>query len=230
MNHSFNVQLAQVYGIPGAILIQHFDFWLTKNRANGKHFKDGAYWTYCSLDALSVIFPYLSKRQIKYAIQKLKQADVIKVEQFNKTKHDQTNWYAFTDTFLKSPCSSMVQFCLIDDPKMVAPEGTKLSHRIDDNVPSLKGSDVITDIKTDVAETFKHILTCLKRRVNEPSFNTWLRPMKILRWQDSQWVIGVPDATFVYWLDTYYTKLLQEIIKEVTGQQVSIEFRVELPN
>ncbi|MCP4009379.1 MAG: hypothetical protein GY726_07685 [Proteobacteria bacterium] len=79
-------------------------------------------------------------------------------------------------------------------------------------------------------EFLGRVLDNLQKRMNAPSFTTWLQPVKTIRMHDSHCIIEVPDETFVYWLDTYYTKLFQEIIKEVTGQQVTVEFRVELPN
>ena len=43
MNHSFDIEHARLYGIPEAIFINHFQFWIVKNRANGTHQHDA--WT-----------------------------------------------------------------------------------------------------------------------------------------------------------------------------------------
>ena len=43
MEHHFNIEYAKKYGILEAILIDNFQFWIAKNRANGKHFHDGYY-------------------------------------------------------------------------------------------------------------------------------------------------------------------------------------------
>ena len=40
MEHSFNVELASIYGIEEAILIQNLFFWINKNVANNKNFNE----------------------------------------------------------------------------------------------------------------------------------------------------------------------------------------------
>lgn len=38
MNHSFNVEIATKYGMLEAVLLENINFWITKNKANGKNF------------------------------------------------------------------------------------------------------------------------------------------------------------------------------------------------
>jgi hypothetical protein len=44
----FDVEVAKTVGVEEALLLQHLEYWVYKNAANGKHFHDGAYWTYNS--------------------------------------------------------------------------------------------------------------------------------------------------------------------------------------
>ena len=53
MEHSFDVMLAQKYGVNAAVLLKHFEFWIAKNKANGKNYFDGKYWTYNSRKAFA---------------------------------------------------------------------------------------------------------------------------------------------------------------------------------
>jgi len=95
--HSFHVDLAVKYGIAKAILLEYLCFWQQKNEANGKHLHDGRYWVYNSIAAFHRLFPYLSERQIRYALNSLKEEGAIHVGNYNKHKYDRTIWYSVDD-------------------------------------------------------------------------------------------------------------------------------------
>lgn len=97
MQHNFDIELAKKYGLNEAIVLNNFYFWIEKNRANGKHYHDGYYWTYNSASSLTVIFPYLNKRQIEYTLKKLKSQGLIVTGNYNESPYDRTNWYAITE-------------------------------------------------------------------------------------------------------------------------------------
>ena len=71
MEHSFNVEVAKEVGITSAVILNNLYWWIEKNKANEKHFYNGSYWTYNSRKAFAKQFPYLSERQIEYALNKL---------------------------------------------------------------------------------------------------------------------------------------------------------------
>lgn len=98
MEHHFNTFIAQKYGINEAILIHNFYYWTKKNKANGTHLRDGKYWTYNSIAALQELFPYLSERQINYALEKLVTQGVLYKGNYNNAKYDRTLWYALDET------------------------------------------------------------------------------------------------------------------------------------
>lgn len=97
MEHSFDIDLAKEFGIPSAILLNSFAFWIHKNEANNTNFYDGTYWTYNSVSAYAKMFPYLSEKQIRTAIQNLVDRGVLKTGNYNKSAYDRTLWYALTD-------------------------------------------------------------------------------------------------------------------------------------
>lgn len=99
MEHHFNTDLAKQYGILEAVLINHFQFWINKNRANNKHFFDGKYWTYNSIDAIQKLFPYVSYKSVRTAIEKLTKQGVLLVGNYNENKLDRTKWYSLADGF-----------------------------------------------------------------------------------------------------------------------------------
>lgn len=97
MIHSFDTDVAKKYGIPAAILLQHFAFWIAKNEANDQNYYDGNYWTYNSVKAFETLFPYLSTMQIRSALKKLVDEGLVITGNYNQMKYDRTLWYALTE-------------------------------------------------------------------------------------------------------------------------------------
>lgn len=97
MQHHFDVELAQKYGVAEAILLNHFEYWIELNRANEKNFYDGRYWTFNSMKAFSKIFPYMTEKKIRNALKHLQDEGLIVTGNYNKLAYDRTLWYAFSD-------------------------------------------------------------------------------------------------------------------------------------
>ena len=99
MNHTFDVAVATRYGVDAAIMIENFRFWIAKNKANGRHFYEGRFWTYNSIKAFSELFPYWTEKQIRRILDKLEDAEVLVSGSFNASPWDKTKWYAFGERF-----------------------------------------------------------------------------------------------------------------------------------
>ena len=112
MQHYFDINIAMKYGIQPAIILNNLYFWIEKNRANEKHFYDGYYWTYNSMKAFSELFPYMTERQIDYAIKKLVESGLVIKGNYNKSSYDRTCWYAITKAGY-----SILQNCEMDSTK-----------------------------------------------------------------------------------------------------------------
>ena len=97
MQHSFDKDIAVKYGLVEAIIINHFEYWIEQNKANGKNFYDGRYWTYNSVKAYEEIFPYLTSKKIRNALKNLQDNGIIVTGNYNKLAYDRTLWYAFTE-------------------------------------------------------------------------------------------------------------------------------------
>lgn len=130
MNHSFDINIAKEYGIQPAIILNHLYFWITKNKANNTNFYNENYWTYNSKKAFSELFPYMTERQIDYALRKLIDCGLVITGNYNKSSYDRTLWYAITKKGY-----SIIQNCEM--------ETTKLSNGNNENV------EPIPDINTD---------------------------------------------------------------------------------
>lgn len=97
MQHHFDIDIAKEYGILEAVLLDHLYFWIEKNKANGSNFFDGNYWTYNSMKAFGTLFPYVTERQIRTALDHLKDKGLIETGNYNKMAFDRSLWYALTE-------------------------------------------------------------------------------------------------------------------------------------
>jgi hypothetical protein len=92
--HSFNPDTAVIVGVNAAILHQNIAFWCQKNQANNKHFYEGRYWTYNSVQAFGILFPYMTPKQIRTSLDKLVAEGLILKAQLGIEEGDYSNWYA----------------------------------------------------------------------------------------------------------------------------------------
>jgi len=108
VHHSFDINLATEYGVHSAIIIHHFQHWITFNKRTNRNLHDGRTWSYQTLDDIAAHFPYLSKSQVYELIERLcsgkgrrskkdgQEFEPILIKgNYNKTAFDKTTWYAF---------------------------------------------------------------------------------------------------------------------------------------
>lgn len=144
MEHSFNVQFAQKYGIEESILVHNFYFWIRKNIANDKHLHNGRYWTYNSNNAFCSLFPYINKTKIFRVLKKLCEENIILKDNFNTNVWDKTLWYAFSDKGIAE-----LSDCGYDINDFV-----KMNHRDNQSEPTIPDNK-LTDSKQEEKEDNK---------------------------------------------------------------------------
>lgn len=93
----YDEKIAMKYGIEAGVLYQYFLFWIKNNKANGRNYKEGRFWTYNSRSALLSQFPELTENKIRGALNRLVDAGVLMRGCFNKFAWDRTTWFAFVD-------------------------------------------------------------------------------------------------------------------------------------
>ena len=174
MNHSFNTNVAEKFGMYVAILLENLYFWIEKNMANEKHFYDGKYWTYNTRKAFSKLFPYMTPRQVEYYFKKMEKVGLIVIGNYNKNSWDRTCWYALTDKSFEilgvdkrkfsppetiieksektaeqciSPNSEMAKRCISPNSEIDFTISLNRFHEIVEPIP-----DIITNISTDMVK------------------------------------------------------------------------------
>ena len=170
MNHSFNVEIAIKYGMVEAVLLEHLNFWILKNKANKANFYDGNYWTYNSTKALAELFPYVSSNTISRALRHLKEEGLILFGNYNKISYDRTTWYAITEKG-----NSILQNDEMDSPKM------ENGFTQNDEMDSLKMTNGFTQIDKPIPDINTDINTNINiSDINIPDINTDINPDDIV--------------------------------------------------
>ena len=96
--YTFSAPMAEKYGVDGAVMLQNIIFWVNHNRANGRNFYDGRYWTYNSINAFKLQFPFWTPRQIDRILKRLEEQGAIVTGSYNDNPWDHTKWFALSDS------------------------------------------------------------------------------------------------------------------------------------
>ena len=158
MEHSFDIDIAKKYGVQAAVILKNIHFWIEKNKANEVNYYDGYYWTYNSKKAFSELFPYMTARQIDYALQKLIDDGLIITGNYNKVAYDRTLWYAITKK----------GYCILQNCEM---ESTNLSNGNPENVkpiPDIKADEKTKIVNKDISTEFETLWKLYPRKIGKP--------------------------------------------------------------
>jgi hypothetical protein len=165
MVHYFDVEVAKEYGVNAAIILSNIAFWVVKNEANGEHFHDGYYWTYNSIPAFNKLFPYLTEKQIRAALNILRNEELILTGNYNDDRRDRTLWYTLSE---KGRC-----ICLVGQTQtpyradVSAPQGKSHSNNIyilnttTDSKPDINAD---TEAQKTTDETFEEFWAAYPRK------------------------------------------------------------------
>lgn len=212
MDFHFNGNIADEVGVNGALIIQNFAFWLMKNKANNRHFYDGDYWTYNTMEAFTTQFTYWNARQVRTILENLRKNGYIKVGNYNKKGYDRTLWYTFTDKgyalvekylFIDLKASNSV-ICQKSQMEM-----TKKSNGYDEKVKPIP--DINTDIKTNI---YIDVINYLNFKANKRYSPTTSKTRSLIdarvkekfTLEDFKTVIDIKCSQ---WLDSEYSKYLR---------------------
>ena len=74
--------------------------------------------------------------------------------------------------------------------------------------------------------TWFDCLKLIKARVNNQSFKAWFEPIIPLRLNDGKFSIQVPSQFFSEWLEEHYFSLMSEVLTQVTGTEIVLDYEV----
>ena len=143
MYHSFDIDLAKIYGVNEAILLNNITFWVMKNKANKQNYFEGRYWTFNTVKAYSELFPYFSVSTIKRALKHLKDEGVIMSGNFNNDQHNRTNFYTLTEKGLALVSNRPNGLCQNDPMEKVIMTESIFNNNSDNT--DINNTDINTD-------------------------------------------------------------------------------------
>ena len=154
MNHSFNVEIATIYGVEKAVLLENFYFWIKKNEANKKNIHDGKAYTFNTAAAFAELFPYIKERQIAKNLREMENTDGLLLSgQFNS--YVRTKSYTLTDKALEllgEKTKKQTSHSTKKEDSIVTKSDNGTSQKVIIE-PTKKGDCLNTDINTDNKQT-----------------------------------------------------------------------------
>jgi len=97
MVHFFDSDIAKKYGVNAAVLVCFLWDCIEQKSTESPQLHEGKVWVRCSVQMMTGFFPFLSYDEIRYALKRLVKGQVLTKGQFNESRFDRTNWYAFTE-------------------------------------------------------------------------------------------------------------------------------------
>ena len=104
-------RLAMVVGLNEAIVLQQVHYWTLLNERTKKNCRGGFYWTYNTYAEWQEQFPFWSVDTIKRIFKKLRDANLLVVERFNKMPTDRTTWYRVNHACISHSAESHFREC-----------------------------------------------------------------------------------------------------------------------
>ena len=146
-NFIFDAELATRIGVEEAIMYQNLAHWCAVNKANERNFFDGCYWTYNSIEAFCIIFPFWSQKQIRRILKSLEDSGYVKTGNYNSSPYDRTKWYSTI-----FPNGQMKE--------------SDRANEVDQKGETYNCSDINTDINTDNKQISSSILDSAESNEN----------------------------------------------------------------
>src|SRR5699024_3150656 len=76
----------------------------------------------------------------------------------------------------------------------------------------------------NIDELWQAALEKIETKISKPSFETWLKHTKAVSLNDDTLVINVLNEFAKDWLEGRYTKLIKEILLDITGSPINVQF------
>ncbi len=76
-------------------------------------------------------------------------------------------------------------------------------------------------------ELWEHVLASLKPDLKDETFDLWLKPLRVVRFERGVFVLRVPNRFFSDWIKTHYRPLIERLLGEATGAAATLEFETQ---
>lgn len=127
MKHSFDIDIAQAVGVNAALIYEHLKYYCDLKAEAGEDIYEGKAWVYYSFTKLNEKHPYMSRNQVRYAIEKLQEQGLIeRRNDLNNFKYDHTCWWTVAR---EGVCENRTIRCV----KTEQSDSSKITHQMCEN-------------------------------------------------------------------------------------------------
>ena len=77
------------------------------------------------------------------------------------------------------------------------------------------------------AELWQSILAALKPDLKDETFDLWLKPLTVSRFENETFTLTVPNRFFSDWIKTHYQKRIEIFLAEAFGTPIRLEFETQ---
>ena len=234
MDHSFNIDYAELYGIEEAIILENIAFWIKKNETNNKNFYDGYTWTYNSAESFNKLFPYITPSKIRRCLLKLEELEVLKSGNYNKVNYDKTKWYTIINvevsTFYKLKNGNYKMenglYNLENRTEQIVEPIPDINTNIKSNINPIKKEtnfDIMIKEFTDNKELqttiydFIKMRKTIKKPMTDRALKTMLNKLNKFNMNEEKQILILEQSILSSWSDIY--ELKTENIKKPQQQK-----------
>jgi len=73
---------------------------------------------------------------------------------------------------------------------------------------------------------WKNFLAIIEENIPSQSFKTWFHPIRPLHFENHSLVVEIPNKFFYEWLESHYGKIIDSTLKEVTGTNYKLSYKI----
>lgn len=167
--YQFNTDDAEAYGVDAAVMLWNMRYWLERNLLNRRNLYDGRVWTHNSIEALTGLFPWLTEKQVRSRIDKLRKRGVVIAGNYNKKAYDRTLWYSVDEA----------AFIVDDDKSPDKPDKPDKPKGPDTNAVEYRLSLLLLDAIVEYDDTHKF-------KQNAPALRGWANQIRLAMEKDGR--------------------------------------------
>ena len=104
---SFDAGDAERYGLDGAVMLNHFRYWLNNHIAADRNIYDGEVWNHIAVKKLAELYPYWTVAQVRRILDHLEKEGALKSGNYNQKGYDRTLWYTIPGHLAKCDPSNI---------------------------------------------------------------------------------------------------------------------------
>ncbi len=220
-NHSYNVGIRKAVGCTDAAVVHfHIAHWVRYNftTKNPIAFQNGRWWTFQTQEEIAAHFQYFNRRQVGRLIEKLVEADLLMVDNFNSFKPDRTIWYTLTDKAIQLLGWSYQQPMVKNDhsvdmrvPAIEKPANPLIVSLVKNGQALVKNGQAIEDNKTEdnknctvqysTVSSSNKLKEILITKLNDPKITVW-QADELLKYHNKEIDINWSIDNYAYHLTT----------------------------